>query len=246
MPYESHPYLQTPETDSQPIWRYVTLPKLVLMLLDGALWFSRVDMLADFFEGSYSAVTRPFAEEVKAKLGETGIKRLETEMRDINRRAPGAVFVSSWSMSAVESALLWRAYAGKAGLAIRSTSGRLKQSFDVSDEKVHIAMMQYVDYKKEWIPKGNILRGPTHKRVFYSAEQELRALVVRPEYLVPQKSEQAPRGINVTVNLGILIEAVVLAPFGPAHTENAVRRLLERLNLHFDVRRSQMEGFPTY
>src|SRR5271157_280585 len=56
----SHPTLVQPENPNATIWKYIDLPELIYLLQERKLWFSRLDMLGDPFEGS---VERSLVEE---------------------------------------------------------------------------------------------------------------------------------------------------------------------------------------
>lgn len=49
-----HPSFPQPEKPLTPVWRYMDFAKLVSLLQHGALYFPRLDRLADPFEGSLS------------------------------------------------------------------------------------------------------------------------------------------------------------------------------------------------
>ena len=50
----SHPSLDRDLPPDAVLWRYMDFPKFVSMLKEGALWFSRADLLGDPLEGSFT------------------------------------------------------------------------------------------------------------------------------------------------------------------------------------------------
>jgi hypothetical protein len=57
MTAQDHPTFHKPKDIDVKIWRFMSLAKFLWMLQNGALYFSRSDLMDDPFEGHYSRVT---------------------------------------------------------------------------------------------------------------------------------------------------------------------------------------------
>ncbi len=179
--YEQHPSFDEPPNETV-IWRYMNLSKFAAMLFNSSLFFSRIDQLGDTTEGtiqlkllmSQDRAVKSDREEdnpvtyktnLDVYLGSIEMMRLST-------------FVNCWFMSEHESMLMWRQYVNDEGIAIKSTFGKLKTaSSDSKQHKINLGMIKYLDYHHEMIPMENLFNLFTHKRVFFSDEREVRAVI---------------------------------------------------------------------
>jgi hypothetical protein len=229
------------------LWRFMTFSKFVAMLEDGALWFSRPDHLNDPFEAG------PSSEEFEAtvaspsidvnRLGDSSESRsfdeqVATHSLEFTTYVLKMHVVNCWHHSAVEPQFMWRMYASDdEGIAIRTTFGSLMSALR-SECPVRAGTVHYGDI--------GISHGTNRlfrKRAGYSAEQEVR-LVCLPGLQQSTPYNAAPVGVNVPVDLNVLIEEVVVAPDAPNWFEVLVRRLCQRGGLQRMVRRSEFASRP--
>lgn len=261
MPESKEPlkYEVLPPPDT-PVWRYVSLAKLLAMLQSRALFLSRADLFDDHFEGAFSEGSlRDFERDWGAEYPENLVT--------FTRWIPCRSFVSCWCASDVESVALWQVYARSEGaLAVRSTVGALQSLFPEAatregDTLVNQAVrsVQYIDYRTEH-PFLNDFMGPLcYKRRAFSYEQEIR--VIRQELpSVPRPSSDRPDGraiklgpppehggINIPVDLATLIKAVYLAPSSPAWLLDVVGEIMRRFDLGgVPCRQSSLDELPEF
>jgi len=156
------------------------------------------------------------------------------------------VAVNCWHLNDYESAAMWPLYVqGKEGVAIQSTVGRLKRAFDPSTQDVVVGAVRYIDHSTDTIPRNNFLQAFLHKRKSFEHERELRALVFMPHNRDGVQGPVPEDGIDVVVDLRVLVEAVHLAPGSPLWFENTVRSTLKVLGYEdLQVRRSGLEEEP--
>jgi len=114
--FEDHPKLDCPADDTV-IWRYFTLPKFIWLLDQRALWFSRVDLLEDPWEGAY---TKSFVEGFLKHGQATGeadrYKKHLDKMHDERQLHT----VNCWHSNPNESAAMWKLYSeGQQCVAVR-------------------------------------------------------------------------------------------------------------------------------
>lgn len=261
MPNSKEPlkYEILPPPDT-PVWRYISLAKLLAMLRARALFLTRADLFDDHFEGAFSEGSlRDFERDWGSEYPENLV--------EFTRWIPCRSFVSCWCASDVESVALWQVYARSEGaLAVRSTVGALQSLFPEvatreGDTLVNQAVrsVQYVDYRTEH-PFLNDFMGPLcYKRRAFSYEQEVR--VIRQELpSVPRPSSDRPegraiqmgpppgqRGVNAPVDLATLIEAVYLAPSSPAWLLDVVGETMRRFDLgEVTCRQSSLDELPEF
>jgi hypothetical protein len=230
--YEPHPDLSSPPDDTR-IWRFMDIGKLLWLLSSSALYFSRLDLLRDPYEGFVTDMSSAEFERHIPGHGK-GMASLFADQRKW-------VFANSWHVNEFESAAMWDLYLNSAeGVAIETDFARFRESF--SAEKTHnvfIGNVKYIDYAKEPVPFGNFLFVPLHKRKSFEHEHELRALVWLLSTLgrqklsgesVPEKAMPGlpPEGINVQVNVEILIRSVFVSPTSQRWYVDVVRSVLEQ------------------
>ncbi len=118
---ETKPYKLLPPDDTT-VWRYLSLAKLLAMLKNKSIYFSRTDFFDDPFEGSFTKGSLiDDADGGGYSMGHSYY---------CAKHMPFHSFVSCWHSSEVESIALWKIYAKEeGGVAIKSTIGDLKRSF---------------------------------------------------------------------------------------------------------------------
>lgn len=246
--FVEHRVFLAPDDPDVPVWRYMDFPKFVSLLHRRALFFPSAARLGDPFEGSYPVANlrlRPtWYGEHEASIDEQSradkIRRLESTL------------ISCWHINPVESAAMWRLYAGEGcGLAVRSTYRRLTQAFQL-DRPIYIGRVQYLRYDTDPMPEGNVFDPFVHKRASFSHEQELR--VVTERYVAPgtvttwEVRDGPPPyfGDYVPTDLGVLIEAVYVAPSSPAWFAETLKETAARFHLASEVRPSDLDQVPNY
>jgi len=182
--YFDHPDFIQPDNEKIKIWRYMDFTKFVSILHTNTLFFSRADKLGDPFEGSLPKVC--IDKLYSINLSECSYPQTEEELKNIGKykRRKRREFVmqstvSCWNMSEVESAALWRLYLkSNEGIAIQTNLERFKKSFNVEEGDIYIGKINYIDYDKDYFNyetfSYDIL---LHKRLSFSYEQEIRAIV---------------------------------------------------------------------
>ena len=234
--YAIDPRLPPPPSDDASMWRYMDFTKLISLLEEQALYFCRTDRLGDPFEGSISQATPP---AIVIPSGYTGRRRFD--QFDI-RKIRGLTFANCWHGGDHESEAMWKLYGGEAnGVAIKTKFGRFREAL-VDDHEVYVSTVQYRDYNREPIPWGNTLLPLLHKRVSFEHEREIRALL----YPTPQRDLQESYGIYSRVDLGVLVDAIIVAPLAPQWFVELVVKVVGRYDLGDRVTRSDITDEPTF
>lgn len=224
--YETHPEFHEPDINSL-IWRYMTMGKFVSLLHTGSLFFSRIDILDDAYEGR---LPRPTYEMMSPN-----VRRLYEQFRPY-------LVVNCWSMGEQESVALWDRYVGSGeGVAICSTFARLKDSFnnegDLANVRVHIGQVSYVDFTTHSLIGGpddlapNIYKPLLHKRRCFDFEHELRVVLIGCAN--DSLSQQCAKigGVYVPVDLVALIGRLHVAPRSRSWLLAGVKSLASKYGL---------------
>ena len=270
MAYNEHPEFQTPVLPQAKIWRYMDLAKLLSLLENSALFFVRVDKLAnvDPFEGYYTSANIQadnirFEDLPQEWQERTNIKDAQTfkiiidnnkKIREFVKTEREFTFVSSWHCQEHESAAMWNLYIkSQEGIAVESTFERLTSSFAKYEEfEIHAGMVKYIDYESEFIPMGNLLSPFMYKRKSFEHERELRALIWTPQHgknvmWDPSKNRfRDATGLSVPVDINVLINRVYLAPTAASWTLDLIRSVLHRYGVEAQVIQSDLASKPVY
>jgi hypothetical protein len=223
--YEKREEIVTPP-DEVIVWRYMNLEKLLALLATNTLFLCRLDRLRDPWEGVWPdsvvhGLKRSLKpEQVTAFLGAS--EGLNTSM-----------FVSCWHEAAHESAALWSLYAAGAGLAMKSSIGRVKRAIS-GGPNYHIGRVNYLDFKNDAyrLPDVNALILPFLKRKSFEHEREVRILVWDPNKIGPPDPDTSlPDGIELPAGLHELIEALYISPEAPTWLSVHIVELLRRFGV---------------
>lgn len=146
------------------VWRYMPFSKFVSLLVYQAIWFPKLNILQDQFEGMMPEATKEmmqshnhelkkgFAPEHHWQFDEMA-SRNEQDSREL-------LVVNCWFLGESESEKMWDRYGGNnEAVAIKSTVKQLIENIGVQHDKhTHIGRVSYVDYK-------------AHKMTIYDASQ---------------------------------------------------------------------------
>jgi hypothetical protein len=223
-----------PENQDIRLWRYLDFAKFVSLLESRSLFFSRSDLLGDRHEFSYP---------------KSNYKAFDGTPQSVNsdffiqatRVLAQTIFVNCWHMNDHESTAMWDQYStDDNGLAIQSTFRRLHQALDTCNyrQRLDIGIVRYVDYEQEVINGQNILEFIFHKRIQFSHEKELRAVIWKKttneaviDPFAMTEPDSAEPGLVIPVPLDNLIERIIVAPTAPTWFTKLVESVCARYEL---------------
>ena len=243
---------ETPWKPSEPdatatLWRYMSFAKFCSLLERKALFFSLVGDMADKYEG--------FVYPPQPRKPGDRLQQAEVFGRDLLQQFARTALISCWTESGYESSLMWEAYAGAEGVAVRTTFRDLKESIrSVNEPLVTFGQVKYVDYRQQEVPRFR-LAPLFHKRIEYRGEGEMRIVLPgpdswkdtiidpkRPIRLDPDVAEQ--RGRYISVNLDILVKEVVVPPHAAPCFVLKVNSVVQRSGVRAFVTPSTIELAP--
>jgi len=221
--------IKLPDPDTI-VWKYLDLSKFLDLLLRRQLFMSRSDKFEDQYEGTFSEPT--YEELIK-------IAKNNPEFLDNYKSHRKNVVISSWHMNEYESYAMWQIFTkNQEGLAIQSTIGRLQESLALETEyEQHIGEVEYIDYKKEYIPFDNNFFPFLFKRKSFQYEREVRIISDLTKYNLTINE-----GVKTDVDINKLIEKIYIHPKSQNWYKNLVIQLMQQLGFDFSIEISDLES----
>ncbi len=228
--YLNNPNIKLPDDPDTIVWKYLDLSKFLDLLLSKKLFMSRSDKFEDQYEGTFS---EPTYEEIK-KLAVDNPEFLNYYKTHRER-----VAISSWHINEYESFAMWQIFTkNNEGLAIQSTIGRLQKAVKPENNfDQYIGEVNYIDYKKEFIPFDDLFFPFLFKRKSFQYEREVRILTDT------SKSDlKLNDGLKIHVDINQLIEKIYIHPKSENWYKKLVIELVERLDFGFEIEKSDLES----
>ncbi len=228
--YANNPNITLPENSDTIVWKYLDLSKFLDLLISRKLFMSRSDKFEDQYEGTFS---EPTYEEIK-KLAANN-----PEFLSYYKSHREKVVVSSWHINEYESFAMWQIFTQNSeGLAIQSTIGRLQKALEVEkDFKQYIGEVNYIDYKKEYIPFDDMFFPFLFKRKSFQYEREVRILADLSEQEIKIND-----GLKIDVDINQLIEKIYIHPKSKNWYKKLVIELVDKLGFDFEIEKSDLES----
>lgn len=212
------------------VWKYLDLSKFLDLLMSRKLFMSRSDKFEDQYEGTFS---EPTFEEIKrlSKDNPDFLKFYKTHREK--------VAISSWHINEYESFAMWQIFTQNSeGLAIQSTIGRLQQALaPESNYKQYIGEVNYIDYKKEYIPFDDMFFPFLFKRKSFQYEREVRIITDVADSTIILND-----GLKINVDINQLIEKIYIHPKSENWYKNLVIQLVKQLDFNFTIEKSDLES----
>jgi hypothetical protein len=248
------------------VCRYLTLPKFINMLAYSAIWFSKLNILQDQFEGMIPKQTKKnmfvdsqkwkqvFPEKLYHQI-DSMIDRNEKDSREL-------LVVNCWYLGKADSLKMWKEYGGDSGgIAIQSTVRKLAQYVCVQPEYSHIGKVKYIDFDTYEMTLYEANQGC--ERAFlkdqkYIGENEIRLVTMNLKHPrcvsvdgYPYTQEQCSgknmnnfenSGLYIGIDFSLLVDSVILAPGSPAWIEKTVSKILKMSNLPILILKARIEN----
>lgn len=222
--------IKLPEDPNTIVWKYLDLSKFLDLLLSQKLFMSRSDKFEDQYEGTFSEPT--FEEIKKLSINNPDFLNYYKTHRE-------KVAISSWHINEYESFAMWQIFTQNSeGLAIQSTIGRLQNALHPETNfSQYIGEVNYIDYKKEYIPFDNMFFPFLFKRKSFQYEREVRIISD-----VADINIQINDGLKINVDINELIEKIYIHPKSENWYKNLVIQLVKQLGFDFDIEKSDLES----
>jgi hypothetical protein len=228
--YLTSPNIKLPEDPNTIVWKYLDLSKFLDLLLSNKLFMSRSDKFEDQYEGTFS---EPTFEEIK-KLAINN-----PEFLNYYKTHREKVAISSWHINEYESFAMWQIFTQNSeGLAIQSTIGRLLKALEPEKNlKQYIGQVNYIDYKKEYIPFDDLFFPFLFKRKSFQYEREVRIISDTSDTSITIND-----GIKINVDISQLIDKIYIHPKSENWYKNLVIELVSKLGFDIAIEKSDLES----
>ncbi|BDB54828.1 MAG: hypothetical protein RLZZ529_1386 [Bacteroidota bacterium] len=228
--YLTSPNIKLPEDPDTIVWKYLDLSKFLDLLLSKKLFMSRSDKFEDQYEGTFS---EPTFEEIK-KLAINN-----PEFLNYYKTHREKVAISSWHINEYESFAMWQIFTQNSeGLAIQSTIGRLQKALEPEKNlKQYIGQVNYIDYKKEYIPFDDLFFPFLFKRKSFQYEREVRIISDTSDTAITIND-----GIKINVDISQLIDKIYIHPKSENWYKNLVIELVSKLGFDIAIEKSDLES----
>lgn len=228
--YLNNPNIKLPDDSDTIVWKYLDLSKFLDLLLSKKLFMSRSDKFEDQYEGTFS---EPTYEE---------IRKLATDNPDFlnyYKTHRERVAISSWHINEYESFAMWQIFTQNSeGLAIQSTISRLQKALvPETNFSQYIGEVNYIDYKKEYIPFDDMFFPFLFKRKSFQYEREVRIISDISESKIKLND-----GLKINVDINQLIEKIYIHPKSENWYKNLVIQLVSELGFNFEIEKSDLES----
>ncbi|WP_348798967.1 hypothetical protein [Flavobacterium adhaerens] len=219
-----------PQDPNTIVWKYLDLSKFLDLLLSRKLFMSRSDKFEDQYEGTFS---EPTYEEIK-KLSIDN-----PDFLNFYKTHREKVAISSWHINEYESFAMWQIFTQNSeGLAIQSTIQRLQNALTPENNyKQYIGEVNYIDYKKEYIPFDDMFFPFLFKRKSFQYEREVRIITD-----VSDNNMKLNDGLKISVDINQLIEKIYIHPKSENWYKNLVIQLVKQLGFNFEIEKSDLES----
>ncbi|RYJ37711.1 DUF2971 domain containing protein [Flavobacterium anhuiense] len=191
---------------------------------------SRSDKFEDQYEGTFS---EPTYEEIKKLAADN------SEFLSYYKTHREKVAISSWHINEYESFAMWQIFTkNNEGLAIQSTIRRLQKAVKPENNyDQFIGEVNYIDYKKEYIPFDDLFFPFLFKRKSFQYEREVRILSDTSKSDIKLND-----GLKINVDINQLIEKIYIHPKSENWYKKLVIELVERLGFGFEIEKSDLES----
>lgn len=179
---------------TQPIWRYLSYPKLLSLIDSKTLRFTRADHFADPLEGYLPLKSMLRRADKAEKTNQRWTKAwdwgdevdlvqglLDRNPVEVVQEQNKCAFISCWTGLDQEAIEQWEDYTpGGEGVVIKSTVERLVKAIEnISEDQLAIKRVVYRDFANEHGPSlREYTRAPfSYKDSEYATEQEIRVIV---------------------------------------------------------------------
>ena len=247
MAQTDHPCLRQPDDKTLRLWRYMDFTKFVALISTQKLFFCRLDLFEDPFEGSYSRANIALRPIVYKDWPKDRLEKFTPVMSDIAKWLREWTFVNCWHANEFESDAMWRLYArDEKAVAIETNYDTLS---NILPENVFLGLVNYIDYDTQWLPEGNSLYPVMHKRKSFEYEREVRAVIQN----IPIDGNNARTGLrndDVGLYLDIDVEKlaryVYVSPSSPEWFRELTEQMTKKFGLSCEVVKSNLYSKPVY
>jgi hypothetical protein len=219
--------------------------KLLSLLENRQLFFTRADQFEDPYEGSYSRAGVELLRDPNMNDGFpiNAVDKVIAGMDKMRKK----IFISCWYVSEHESAAMWKLHLQSCeGVAIRSDHNSLTEVLNKSSIMARTTLVKYIDYDRTPIPFRNGFFPFVYKRMSFSHENELRIIIWSQENVNQSQIDSDATSVNINIIPEELIKAVNVSPMAPKWFGRLVEQVLRRYGITCPIELSGLYDRPSY
>jgi len=249
------------------VWKYMSFSKFISLMTYQALWFAKLNILRDEYEGMIPSTTKELMDkgnqQWKSQFNTQEFHRQIDNWSSDNENYGRELLVANcWFLDENESAKMWTEYGGSnEAVAIKSTIRCLAENvLLLRDNNIsHIGLVSYIDHDKYEMTTYEA--NQAHERAFlkdrrFSDEQEIRLVTMNlkttncvsmegktytlEEVAGKNMNNFENRGLYIGVVLANLFTEVVVCPGAEDWFVNLVKRIIELNKLNVKVSTSSL------
>ena len=229
--------------DNGTVWRYMNIAKYISMLQEQSIYFCQASLLEDVFEGSLGYENKK--QYIERYNSNPKIFRPPDEFS--SKSLKNYTYINCWHLNEHESAAMWSLYGSEKGsIAVCSFYKSLKT---LLPNDIVLGTVNYIDYQTELVPEHYVESRFLFKRKSFSHEKEVRAILLNipngGEANPPRSSLGVP-GINIKVNLSLLINSVYVSPKAPIWYKSLLQDLNSKYGYNFEIFQSTLDNNPFF
>ena len=256
MVLETLPDQAEPENHDAVIWRFLEMWKFRDLVTTGELYFQRADLFDDESEGLPPEEYLPIL----------GLNPLDLRDRQELHHSIGSAaqfresyYMSCWHLFREETCGMWKQYS-EDGVAICSRYELLKCAIAVLGDRAFLGLVRY---GSKHLTGWNTLRFITTKRLEFSDEQEVRALLWVEDPLaainrhfdaenrahprpLTSPPECVPKGLRRKVDLQTLVTGVIVNPWASQETFDMASQLIRDNGCTIPVCKSELTRYREF
>lgn len=207
------------------VWRYMSIPKFLDLIMQQRLRFSPSAQFEDRFEFSLSDSVREwFLADGHSEEELQGFEKSYRLFRE-------STYVNCWSMSPHENYALWKIYVGGEGVAIKSTVSKVRDAMQGTSRNVYDGKVRYSSYERKLLSLDQMVMT---KLPVYRYEEEYRLFFVEstPSFdtskgLFENLTKLSEVTSYVEVDLEEMIDQIVISPLGAPWLREIVEEVVK-------------------
>lgn len=247
------------------VWRYLTFSKFISLLAYGALWFPKLNILQDQFEGALPIQTKKIMQQDNEKwkkvLSPESHWQIDKMVDNNIKDGRELTVVNCWFLSKAESTKMWDNYVkNNEGVAIKSTVRKLATCVYLEPDFSCIGKVKYINFESHGMSSYEAHQAQERaflKSQIFASEQEIRLSTMNfktPACVamdgIPYTQEQVTGknmnnfenlGLYIRMNIEKLIDTIVIAPQATDWFELLIKRIVGMSKLNIQVKRSELE-----
>jgi Protein of unknown function (DUF2971) len=247
------PGIPNPPSDEATIWRFMDYPKFFSMITERRLHLAQIAILRteDPFEGHETDKLKEIIKRINVPGFAEGLSKVffgdstranylktvygeDNFIKELDRKAH-TTYANCWHVNEHESAALWRLYTQDgAGVAIKSSISKLRESLVNSQENIHVGSVEYIDYEHEFIG-GNGYQQFFSKRKSFEHEKELRICVITHPYQGPDDISLLPKNLSICCDITKLIDKIYISPHSPFWHLKTIQAIAGSFNIDAEI-----------